>query len=99
MSTKKMVSLKDKVQQVKGNLVSDMGGEKVMLSIENGKYYNLGEIGGDIWELISEPIEIDQIVSKLMDHYEVTREECETEVTSFLAQLKKENLIQLKGDF
>ena len=28
-----------------------MDGEKVMLSINNGKYYNLGEIGGDIWEL------------------------------------------------
>ena len=29
-----------------------MGGEKVMLSVKNGKYYNLGEIGGEIWELI-----------------------------------------------
>ena len=35
---------------MKGNIVSDMGGEKVMLSIENGKYYNLGEMGGEIWE-------------------------------------------------
>ena len=24
-----------------------MDGEKVMLSIQNGKYYNLGEIGGE----------------------------------------------------
>ncbi|MEH7510936.1 lasso peptide biosynthesis PqqD family chaperone, partial [Priestia megaterium] len=43
------------VTQSEGNIVSDMGNEKVMLNIENGKYYNLGEIGGDIWESISKP--------------------------------------------
>lgn len=31
------------IVQVEGNIVSDMDGEKVMLSIKNGKYYNLGE--------------------------------------------------------
>ena len=46
--------------QVKGNIVSDMGGEKVMLSVNKGKYYNLGEIGGDIWELIRK-ISVNQI--------------------------------------
>ena len=33
-----------------------MDGEKVMLSIEKGKYYNLGLLGGVIWELIESPI-------------------------------------------
>ena len=36
------MSLKSVVSQVEGQIVSDMGGEKVMLSIPNGKYYNLG---------------------------------------------------------
>ena len=45
------ISLNQTLSQVKGNIVSDMGGEKVMLSVNNGKYYNLGEIGGDIWDL------------------------------------------------
>ena len=31
-----------------------MGGEKVMLSINNGKYYNLVKLVGSIWELIEE---------------------------------------------
>ena len=29
------------IVQSKGNIVSDMGGEKVMLSVNNGKYYQL----------------------------------------------------------
>ena len=34
----------EKFVQKEGNVVSDMDGEKVMLSIHNGKYYNLGEV-------------------------------------------------------
>ena len=45
------LSIHQCVGQVKGNIVSDMDGEKVMLSVDNGKYYNFGEIGGRIWEL------------------------------------------------
>ena len=50
MITNQNISLNDEVSQREGNIVSDMGGEKVMLSINNGKYYNLGEMGGEIWE-------------------------------------------------
>jgi hypothetical protein len=52
--------------QAEGNLVSDMNGEKVMMSILNGKYYNLGTIGGRIWELIASPRSAGQIVELLM---------------------------------
>ena len=34
------ISLENMIVQSKGNIVSDMDGEKVMLSINNGKYYN-----------------------------------------------------------
>ena len=42
----KKISCNHLVVQSPGNIVSDMDGEKVMLSVHNGKYYNLGEIGG-----------------------------------------------------
>ncbi len=37
------------ISQMEGNIVSDMDGETVMLCIQSGKYYNLGELGGEIW--------------------------------------------------
>ncbi|TXK82499.1 lasso peptide biosynthesis PqqD family chaperone [Paenibacillus sp. N3.4] len=85
--------------QGKGNIVSDMDGEKVMLSIHNGKYYNLGEIGGRIWELIARPVEISQIVAALMSEYEVDQSECELEVISFIGMLSKEGLIESGEDY
>ncbi|WHY61140.1 lasso peptide biosynthesis PqqD family chaperone [Cytobacillus firmus] len=85
------------VTQVKGNIVSDMGGEKVMLSVNKGKYYNLGEIGGDIWGLIEEKITVNQLVGKLMSIYNVTQLECEEQVVPFLEHLLEEGLIEISA--
>ncbi|WP_374148488.1 lasso peptide biosynthesis PqqD family chaperone [Priestia megaterium] len=83
------------VTQSAGNIVSDMGNEKVMLNIENGKYYNLGEIGGDIWESISKPTQVNELVHHIVKKYEVQTDKCEAEVISFLENMYQENLIEL----
>ncbi|MED3869231.1 lasso peptide biosynthesis PqqD family chaperone [Priestia megaterium] len=83
------------VTQSGGNIVSDMGNEKVMLNIENGKYYNLGEIGGDIWESISKPTQVNELVNHIVKKYDVQTDKCEEEVISFLENMYQENLIEL----
>lgn len=91
------ISVNHLIVQGKGNIVSDMGGEKVMLSINKGKYYNLGEIGGEIWELIERPISIAQLVTSLISEYEIDQSECEEEVISFLQLLLEEDLINIES--
>ncbi|RDW22394.1 PqqD family protein [Oceanobacillus arenosus] len=83
------------VNQVEGNIVSDMDGEKVMLSIQNGKYYNLGEIGGEIWEHINQPITIEKVVAALVTQYDIGRDTCSEQVVSFLEKLLGEGLIEI----
>ncbi|MBT2709460.1 lasso peptide biosynthesis PqqD family chaperone [Pseudomonas sp. ISL-84] len=95
MITNDKISLFQEVTQGKGNIVSSMGEEKVMLSINNGKYYNLGEMGGEIWELMQEPIQVKQIVSILMSNYEVDQLECEEQVIAFINMLLDEELIEV----
>ncbi len=81
--------------QKQGNIVSDMDGEKVMLNIYNGKYYNLGELGGYIWELMEKPLTHQNLVTTLQSQYDVDHSECEEQVTVFLNQLIEEDLIQI----
>jgi len=83
------------MSQQSGNIVSDMDGEKVMLSVQSGKYYNLGEIGGEIWDLMKEPISIQGLVTALQSKYAIEQSECEEQVTAFLSQLLDEGLIHL----
>ncbi|WP_028550865.1 lasso peptide biosynthesis PqqD family chaperone [Paenibacillus sp. UNC451MF] len=90
------IGMQDCFSQVTGNIVSDMGGEKVMLSIANSKYYNLGEVGGEIWNCLTEAssVSAEQIVAVLMSQYDVEQVECEQQVVSFLEHLLEEGLIK-----
>nr|WP_246120619.1 lasso peptide biosynthesis PqqD family chaperone [Bacillus nitratireducens] len=94
---KHMISMQQRIVQAEGNIVSDMDGEKVMLSISNGKYYNLGKMGGIIWERIEKPIKVSKLLNELTSEYEVEDFECKEQVLLFLEQLLGENLIKLKG--
>jgi hypothetical protein len=85
------------IYQSKGNVVSNMDGEKVMMSIQNGKYYNLGEIGGRIWDLIEKPISVNNLIVNLISEYNIAQADCEEQVVSFLTLLTKEGLIHIQN--
>lgn len=97
MNTQK-ISLKSQVVQNEGNIVSDMDGEKVMLNVQNGKYYNLGDIGGVIWTLIEQPIIISDLVIELRSEYEINQKVCEEHIVFFLELLLTENLIHIEEE-
>lgn len=84
------------IAQSEDNIVSDMGGEKVMLSVHNGKYYNLGQIGGQIWDMIRRPIAVSQLVAQLTSEYDVEPGQCENQVIDFLELLLGEGLIDIE---
>lgn len=94
LTTKKLI-LNSIVVQQPGNIVANMDGEKVMLSVQNGKYYNLGEIGGLIWDLANEPIEVYKMIETILLQYEVNLEDCTKHVLDFLESLKNEGLIKI----
>lgn len=83
------------IQQRLGNIVSDMDGEKVMMSIQNGKYYNLGAIGGIIWDEIANSTSIEKLVGKLTDKYDIEKTECMNQVICFIEKLQDEKLINI----
>ncbi|AJS59961.1 lasso peptide biosynthesis PqqD family chaperone [Paenibacillus sp. IHBB 10380] len=91
-----LIAADDLILQSEGFLVSDMDGEKVMLSIENGKYYNLGQIGGRIWELVASHATIAGMVEQLVMEYEIEPDVCEQQVYTFLHQLAAEGLVQVR---
>ncbi|MEW4429446.1 lasso peptide biosynthesis PqqD family chaperone [Paenibacillus pabuli] len=95
MKSTKQFDWKDRVKQKEGNLVSDMGGEKVMMSIQSGKYYNLGSTGGRIWELLSQERTIADLVDVLASEYEIDADTCHAQVIPFLEHMSREGLIDI----
>lgn len=74
-------------------LFSDMDGETVMMSIKNGEYYGLDEVGSRIWQLLEKPESAETLTEKLIEEYEVTRETCLSDVMEFMNMLAEKQLI------
>lgn len=76
-----------------GLMTADMNGSAVMMDIMTGKYYNLGEVGGRIWEILEEPMTVAALVNKLTDEYDVSVEQCRTDIEPFLNTLLERGLL------
>lgn len=94
--TSQLISFDQIVVQAPGCIVSDMDGEKVMMSVESGKYYSLGQTGGRVWEMVAAPTAVKEIVEALLFEYDVEPEVCKEQVLAFLQQLAKERLILIE---
>jgi hypothetical protein len=90
------ITLQSIISAKKEIVAADMDGDTVMMSVEAGKYYNLGTTGGMIWKMLESPISVATLITKLLEKYEVTREQCETEVLSFLNEVQKEGLLEVQ---
>lgn len=80
---------------IKEHLYSDLNGDAVILSMKNGKYYGLNEVGRHIWNVIKSPANLKEIQAKILDEYEVDEETCYREVASFLQKMLGEGLIEV----
>lgn len=78
-------------EQVSG----DLDGRVVLLSIENGEYYHMNEVGTRVWALLETPQRISSLVTQLLEEFEVEQAACERDVFAFLGQLQKDNLLRV----
>ncbi len=70
-----------------------MDEEVVMMSVEKGNYYGLNRVGSEIWEKLTEPLTVGSLCDKLMQEFDVEKEQCEREVITYLEKLVSEGLI------
>lgn len=74
-------------------LSARVGDEIMMMSPEHGKYIGMNEVGARIWELIETPADIATVCATLVREFEVSPEDCEAEVGSFLAEMEKHGAV------
>jgi Coenzyme PQQ synthesis protein D (PqqD) len=70
-----------------------VGEELVLLDYEREVYYGLDPVGARIWELLATDSTIASIVDTLVEEYEVTREELQTDVERLMGELERAGLV------
>lgn len=73
----------------------DLAGEAAILDLQNGIYYGLDPVGARVWELIQTPCDANEIVSQLLDEYDVDATQCQNDVLALLGQLDERGLIEI----
>ncbi len=76
---------------------ADLDSESVILSLKNGTYYGLDPLGAHIWELIQKPRQVLEVRDAILSEYDVSAEQCETDLIALLNQLESEGLIEVKS--
>lgn len=72
------------------------GGKIYLMDTTNDKYYNLGEVGGRIWELLDQPTSVSDLVKKLTEEYDVSAEQCMADTTPFLQMLISRGMLECR---
>ena len=78
-------------------LVSDMEGEAIMLSINQGKYFALDKVGTAIWDLIQKPVSIREVHKALVEKYNGNPETIKKSLLQYLEILNSKKMISLKN--
>ncbi|HEY9478804.1 MAG TPA: PqqD family peptide modification chaperone [Gemmatimonadaceae bacterium] len=66
----------------------------VVLDIQTKKYFSLNDTGARIWALMREGLAIDDMISVLLDEYDVSRSAASEAVSSLVESLASEKLIE-----
>lgn len=74
----------EKYRRLENLIDGEIDNHQVIMHINNGKYFGLNPVGKRIWTLIEEPKTLEEIISILLLEYNISPEQCETEVKSFL---------------
>lgn len=74
---------------------ANMGDETVLMSLTNGEYYGMNEVGSRIWTALEEAHSLEQLIDKLVEVYGITRSQCQQDIDSFLNALLEKGIVEI----
>ncbi|MBA3666259.1 MAG: PqqD family protein [Sphingomonas sp.] len=74
-------------------LFTRVGDDIVALHLKRGQCFGMENVTRDVWDLLSEPTDLERICDRLTEIYDVEPAACRTEVEKLLAQLVDEGLV------
>ena len=74
---------------------TDMAGDTVMMSVEDGNYFGLSGIGTFLWEQLESPLTIEELVFRVTEKFDVSKETAESDILEFTENLFENEIVLL----
>jgi hypothetical protein len=75
-------------------LSQEVNGETVLLNLQGEAYFGLNEVGTRIWQLLQSGRSAGEIMTTLLDEYDVPRRQLEQDVSDLLTRLLEAGLVE-----
>jgi Coenzyme PQQ synthesis protein D (PqqD) len=76
-------------------LTAEIDGEVVMMSIEQGQYFGMDDIGSDIWKRIEPPCAFADLIEPLAADYDADRAKIAADVRALLETMAARDAVRL----
>ena len=76
-------------------LSTNLEDDVVMMDVEQGAYYGLEAVAARIWALTEQPLSVGSLCDRLVSEYQISPEQCQQEVLTFLGELLNQRLVQI----
>ncbi len=78
-------------------LQSDVEGETFALDIDSGTCYGFNATASVVWDMAKTPVSLAQLLDRLTEDFDVSREQCARTTSALLRQLQADGLVALDG--
>ncbi len=95
MTVQTPLTMNNVIAQGDDQVSTVVDGKAVLMSVDNGKYYNMEEVATRIWSLIETPMAVGAVCDQMVQEFEVERAVCETDVLELLTKLLENGLIRV----
>jgi len=76
-------------------LTADMDNEVLIMRIEHADYFNLNDVGSDIWRRLESPCSFANLIDQLAADYDGTRATIAADVHALLSQMAVHDIVVL----
>jgi hypothetical protein len=76
-------------------VTAEIDGEVVMMSIEQGQYFGLDDIGSDIWKRLEPPCAFADLIERLAADYDADRAKIAADVLALLETMAARDVVRL----
>ena len=83
------------IRAVHDQVSCNLEGEAVILHLGSGTYFGLNEVGCRVWSMIQQPRSYEEILSQILEEYEVDPARLESDIGELLQKMSEAGLIQI----
>lgn len=73
---------------------ADVGDDVVALHVPRGFAYGMEGVTAAVWQMLGEPRSEPEIISNLLDNYEVDEAQCRADILELLDEMVAEGLVE-----